>query len=119
MLMGQHFLAEPGSEVVGILDRCLPEPQGLPDLRAVELNRPTGPVVLRVELRRDAELLRDMDDRQGGDVASVLRETPLVVVILEQQGAAEACGDICARPRRMAWRLVLAKSQPPLARCRS
>jgi len=90
VLVGQDVLAEPGDQVVGVLHGRLAEPQRLPDLGTMELDGPPGPLVLRVELGWRVELLRDVDDGRGRDIALMLREAPLDLEILEQERAAEA-----------------------------
>jgi len=109
-VVARHDLvAEPGGEILAVLDRRLPEPEGVANLGAVVLDRAARPVILRVVLRRDADLRGHVDDDGAGDLVLGVREPRLVLEELEQEGEAEPC-----RPRLVAEQLQFGRRQGPV-----
>ena len=74
MLLGQHLLGEPGDQLVPIPDGCLAEAQKLANLSAVVFDRAAGPLVTRVQICRDVDLVGDVDDDRTGYVMRLPRK---------------------------------------------
>ncbi len=86
MVVGEHVLAEPDSQLLDVLLCRLAKVQGLADLEPVIGQGAAGPGVLRVQFGRETELLGDIDDSSSGDIAFVVREAAIMLKELEQQG---------------------------------
>ncbi len=136
VLVRQYVLTEPGGEVVDVplrrlaeperlpdlrhllhtyvnldVNRRLAEPERLPDLRAMVGDGAAVPLVPRVEFRREVELLRDVDDGRGRDIALVRGEAPLILEVLEEEREAQV-----RRARLVRQQLSVAAGEGPVFR---
>jgi hypothetical protein len=96
------LLGQPRAQALLVGDRRLAEPQRLPDLGPVVLDRPSLPVIAREQRRLHAHLLGEIPDRDRRYLARPAREARLELEELQQHREAE--------PRRA--RLVT--HQPPV-----
>jgi hypothetical protein len=92
-----HLGRQPCRELLGVLDRTLPEPEMLPDLAAMPLDRAPVPVVQPELGRRHLHLVGDEPDHPVGQLGSAARETAELDVVLEQQREPEEPGTTLAR----------------------
>jgi hypothetical protein len=89
-LVDDLLRAEPGDEVVAVLDDGRAEAKQGADIGAVLLDGATAPVVLEVRRSGDANLCRHMGDNAGGDLMLVPGEAALHLEELEQHSEPKA-----------------------------
>ena len=81
---GQELRTEPGDQCRAIGDGGFAEAHVLPNLRAVPLDGPTVPVILRPGGRGHADLLSEMVHHGEGHLLRCTRELPRVLEELAQ-----------------------------------
>src|SRR5215472_8082636 len=87
---GEDLRTEPGDQRLTIGDGGFAEAQVLPNLRAVPLDGPTVPIILRPGVRGHADLLSEIVHHGEGHLLRCTREIPRVLEELEQHSKPQA-----------------------------
>ncbi len=90
LIAREHLLGQPQRQILAVACRGLAKTEEIAYLGAVVLDGAALPVVAQVLVGLDPHLPCDVGDYPGGELLPGLREAPLVLEELEEDGEAQA-----------------------------